>query len=132
MNRYENRPAARAAKAPARRRARSAASRNMLYLLGVVVVFSLFFHINRMSAIAAGAKEISALRREIASLTSDRQYREISLAARQNLERVQYEALNRLGMIYPQEGQVQVIYLDEFLSDSGLRTAYDTTAKDGE
>ena len=130
MTRYEYRTAARPA--PARRRARPAGSRNMLFLLGLVLVCSLFFHINRMSAIAAGAKEISALKREIATLTSDKQYREISLAARQNLERVQYEALNRLGMVYPGEGQVQVIYLDAFLGDSGLRTAYDTTAKDGE
>ncbi len=108
------------------------ANRSMAFFLCVVLVIALFVYISRMATIASGAKEISMLRQEVANLNSDKQYREITLASRQNLERVQYEALNRLGMVYPQDGQVQVIYLGDYTVDPGTRTAYDTGAKDGE
>ena len=106
-------------------------NRRMLCILSALLVLALFVYISRMAAIAAGSKQISLLKQEISTLTSDKQYREISLAARQNLERVQYEAIYRLGMVYPQEGQIQLVNLNGEVIDTGVRTVYDTNGKDG-
>jgi len=106
-------------------------NRRMLCVLSALMVLALFVYISRMATIAAGSKQISLLRQEISDLTSDAQYREISLAARQNLERVQYEAIYRLGMVYPQEGQIQMVSLNGEVIDTGVRTVYDTNGKDG-
>lgn len=106
-------------------------NRRMLCLFSAMLVFSLFVYISRMASISSAGKQISQLKREIGVLTSDKQYREISLTARQNLERVQYEAINRLGMVYPQEGQIQLVHLYGENAGDGVVTVYDTSGKDG-
>ena len=106
-------------------------NRRMLCLFSAMLVFSLFVYISRMASISAAGKQISQLKQEIGVLTSDKQYREISLTARQNLERVQYEAINRLGMVYPQEGQIQLVHLYGDNAGDGVLTVYDTSGKDG-
>lgn len=106
-------------------------SRRMLCVFSGILAVSLFVYISRMATISSQSKQISQLRAEISTLTSDKQYREISLSARQNLERVQYEAINRLGMVYPQEGQIQLVRLNGEYADDGVLTVYDTSAKDG-
>mgnify|MGYP004733222855 CR=1 FL=1 len=107
-------------------------SRRMLCVFSVLLVAALFVYISRMATISAAGKQISQLKRDISALTSDKQYREISLTARQNLERVQYEALNRLGMVYPGEGQIQMVRLSGENAGDGVMTVYDTNAKDGQ
>lgn len=107
-------------------------SRRMLCVFSGLLVAALFVYISRMATISAAGKQISQLRRDVSALTSDKQYREISLTARQNLERVQYEALNRLGMVYPQEGQIQLVRLTGENAGDGVMTVYDTSAKDGQ
>lgn len=106
-------------------------SRRMLCVFSGLLALSLFIYISRMATISSQSKQISQLRGEISALTSDKQYREISLSARQNLERVQYEAINRLGMVYPQEGQIQLVHLGGEYAPDGVMTVYDTSAKDG-
>ena len=106
-------------------------NRRMLCLFSAMLVFSLFVYISRMASICSAGKQISQLKQEIGVLTSDKQYREISLTARQNLERVQYEAINRLGMVYPQEGQIQLVHLYGENAGDGVVTVYDTSGKDG-
>ena len=107
-------------------------SRRMMCVFSGLLVTALFVYISRMATISAAGKQISQLKRDISALTSDKQYREISLTARQNIERVQYEALNRLGMVYPKEGQIQLVHLGGENAGDGVMTVYDTSAKDGE
>ena len=100
-------------------------NRTMLRVAMVVVLASLFLYVNRMAAIAGGAKTISRLRTQIAAEEGRRQQLEIQLAERQNLEMIGYEAVSRLGMVRPGSWSVRVVTLPgEAVSGEG-QTAYD-------
>ncbi len=100
-------------------------NRTMLRVALVLVLASLFIYVNRMAAIAGGAKTISRLRTQIAAEEGRRQQLEIQLAERQNLEMIGYEAVSRLGMVRPGSWSVRVVTLPgEAVSGEG-QTAYD-------
>lgn len=100
-------------------------NRMMLRVTVVLIVASLFVYIGRMASISANAKEIAKIRREITRLREDQQYLEVKLAARQDLDRIRDEAMGRLGMGYPVEGQVQLVSLGGYVAGSGTQTALD-------
>lgn len=104
-------------------------NRNMLKVVGAAVMVSLFVYISRMAVIASGSKTINTLRSEISALESNRQYLEISLSARQNLDRVYDEAVGRLGMSYPDAGRVRVVSLSGDTALSNAQTAYEGGAQ---
>ena len=104
-------------------------NRAMLRLALVLVLASLFIYVNRMAAIAGGAKTISRLRTQIAAEESRRQQLEIQLAERQNLEMIGYEAVSRLGMVRPGSWSVRVVTLPgEAVAGEG-QTVYDAAGE---
>ena len=103
-------------------------NQTMLRIATGLIVFCLFVYIGRMSVISAGAKEIDRLEAEIEKLDEDAKYLRISLAARQNVDRVRDEATGRLGMRDPVEGEVQLVSLNGYASRSNTHTAHDSTA----
>ena len=100
-------------------------NRMMLWSTTGLVMLCLFAYVGRMADISSGAKEINQLRREISGLKEEQQYLEVVLAARQNLTRVRDEAMGRLGMSYPVEGQVQVVSLSGYSASANMQTAHD-------
>ena len=100
-------------------------NRWMLRVTVALIVVSLFVYISRMAAISANAKEIAKIRQEITQLREEQQYLEVKLAARQDLDRVRDEAMGRLGMGYPVEGQVQLVSLGGYRAGSSTQTAHD-------
>lgn len=103
-------------------------NRMMLRIATGLIVFCLFVYIGRMADISAGAKEISRLEEEITKLSEDEKYLRINLATRRNPEEVKIEAMSRLGMRYPVEGEVQLVSLAGFASRSNTHTALDNAA----
>ena len=118
-------PSQASAAARMRRERIARTNRMMLRMTVALIVVSLFVYIGRMASISANAKEIAKIRREITQLREEQQYLEVKLAARQDLERVRDEAMGRLGMDYPVEGQVQLVSLGGYLAGSGTQTAHD-------
>ena len=96
-------------------------------MIGLVTVL-LFVYIGRMASISASAKEISRIRQEITQLREEQQYLEVKLAARQDLDRVRDEAVGRLGMKYPEAGQVQIVSLGGYTVNVNPQTALDHAA----
>ena len=86
-------------------------SRALMFATIALVAVGLFIQISRTAAISAQSKEISQLRSAIQELTVEQQYLQITLSTRQNIDRVRDEAMGRLGMNYPVEGQVRVVTL---------------------
>ena len=122
-----NTPQANAA-ARMRRERIARTNRLMLRVTIALIVVSLFVYISRMAAISANAKEIAKIRQEITQLREEQQYLEVKLAARQDLDRVRDEATGRLGMRYPEEGQVQLVSLGGYLVGESRQAAHDNTA----
>ncbi len=99
------------ARSARRRRGMSPASRAMMVLTGVLFVFCVCFQLYRLSLITGQNKEIQALRTQIEDLTSEQQNLEVRLSLQFNLERIESEATNRLGMVYPSAEQIRTIAL---------------------
>lgn len=111
------------------RRARAArVNQMMLQVTIALVVISLFVYITRMAGISANAKEISCIKKEITQLKEEKQYLEVKLAARQDLERVRDEAIGRLGMNYPDEGEIRLISLGHYVQAPNMQTVHDNAA----
>jgi len=111
------------------RRARAARMNQMMLQVTIaLVVVSLFVYITRMAGISANAKEISRIKNEITQLKEEKQYLEVKLAARQDLERVRDEAIGRLGMNYPDEGEIRLISLGSYAQDPNVQTVHDNAA----
>lgn len=119
------RPSQTSAAARMRRERIERTNRMMLRITAGLIIASLFVYIGRMASISANAKEIAKIRREITQLQEEQQYLEVKLAARQDLERVRDEAMGRLGMGYPVEGQVQLVSLGSYVAGSGTQTVLD-------
>ena len=125
VNREEQKARLEAARARRERIARM--NRIAFRATTALVVVCLFVYTSRMAAIAAGAKEISSIRQELTALREEQQYLEVKLAARQDLDRVRDEAVGRLGMRYPAEGEVIVVSLSGFNGSTNTQTAHDNT-----
>lgn len=102
--------------AMAARAAKARFNRTMLKVMGCVLMVCLFVYITRMAVIASGSKNIEGLRNEITALENNQQYLNIQLTARANPQRVYDEAVNRLGMGYPDESRVNMVVLPGYYS----------------
>lgn len=99
----------------------STGSQLLMLLTCVVFVACLCAQIYRLSVITTQNKEIQSLRREIEELSSEQQNLEVRMSLQLNLERIEDEAINRLGMVYPGEEQVRVIAVAH--TNDGVLTA---------
>ncbi len=108
------------------RRTRAARMNGIMFRLFICLVMVLLFvYIGRMATISSGAKQITQIRRELSDLEEQRQYLEIALSARQNIDRVRDEATARLGMSYPTD--VRLVSLNGYVAAADTQTAHDTT-----
>ena len=113
---------------PSRKARAARINRMMLRVTIALIVICLFVYISRMAAISAAAKEINQIKQGITQLKENQQYLEVMLAARQELDRVRDEAMGRLGMGYPTEGQVQLVSLSGYAPSANTQTAHDNAA----
>lgn len=107
----------------------AAMNRRMFIIALALVLASLFIYVNRMAAIAGGAKTISRLRTQIAAEESRRQQLEIQLAERQSLDMIGSEAVSRLGMVRPGSWSVRVVTLPGDAASGESQTAYDAAGE---
>jgi len=100
--------------APAKRKkGMSTGSQAMLLLTCLVFLGCVCAQIFRLSLITQQNKQIQELREQIEELSSEKQNLEVRMSLQLNYERIEDEALNRLGMVYPGEDQVRVIAIGE-------------------
>ena len=99
----------------------------MMKVAVALIAICMFVYIGRMTTVAAGAKEIDRIEQEIEDMKEWKQYLEVNLAARQNINRVKDEAIGRLGMIYPQESQIYLISLNGYAASANTQTVHDGT-----
>lgn len=99
--------------APKKKKGMSLASQAMMLLTCAVFVACICMQIYRLSVITSQNKQIQQLRQEIEELSSEQQNLEVRMSLQLNLERIEDEALNRLGMVYPGEEQVRVIAIEQ-------------------
>ncbi len=90
-------------------------NRIMLWITGGVIAAALFVYVDRMADLSAVSKQINQLRAGITELEEQKQYKEVELAAAQNIDRVSDEAIGRLGMITPSLEQTRYISISEYL-----------------
>lgn len=102
-------------------------NRMMLRTFACVTVACLFVYISRMAEISAGAKEISRIRNEIGQLLEDQECLESALAENQKVQRIEDEAIGRLGMSKPEGDQLQLVSLNSYISGTNTQTAHDST-----
>jgi cell division protein FtsL len=86
----------------------------MMGITAGLVVITMFVHIGQLARIASVSKQIDALKKELDLLEEQHQYLQITLATRQDMDRVRDEATGRLGMIKPSDDKVRYISLDEY------------------
>ena len=113
-----------------RRRGMSPASRAMMVLTGIVFLFCVCFQLYRLSLITGQNKQIQALRTQIDELTSEQQNLEVRLSLQFNLERIESEATNRLGMVYPSADQIRTIAVAG--TNESVVTAYAAAEEGGQ
>ena len=104
-----------------KRRGMSTLSQVMMLFTGVVLLMCMCVYIYRLSVITMQSKQIQALQKELEELASQQQNLEVRMSLQLNLERIEDEALNRLGMVYPQEDQVRIIAIGN--TNDGVVTA---------
>jgi len=97
--------------AASRRRGMRPLSRMLMLVTLAMIVAGFFVSVNRMAGIAEQSRRLEELRGAVRELTVEQQYLEITLATRQNLDRVRDEAMGRLGMGYPTDEQIRVVSL---------------------
>lgn len=100
-------------------------NRMMLRVTMILTIAFLFVYIGQLTTISAGSKEIQEIRGEIAELKEEQEQLQISLASRQNIDRVRDIATGKLGMNYPVEEQVRVISFSGSISSTNTQTAHD-------
>jgi cell division protein FtsL len=96
-------------------RRRETVNRIMLMVTGILIVMAVFVYITRMGQIHELSKQASFLESEITQLNEDKQFKEVELAAAQNIARIKDEAIRRLGMVEPSEEQIRRIPIKGYL-----------------
>lgn len=114
------------------RRMEAAMSKALMYLTVALLAVALFVQIGRLSAIAAQNKQISVLTSEIKSLESEKANLEVRLSMQQNINRVRDEAIYRLGMTRPEDGQIRVVSLNGYSVSTRTQTADNSVLEAGE
>jgi len=90
-------------------RAAPSLSRVLMYLTVALLMALLFVQVGRLAQIASQAKRISTLQASIRELQNEKGNLQVRLSMQQNPTRVLEEAIYRLGMIRPEDGQIRVI-----------------------
>ncbi len=105
----QSRTVRRPAKKSARRRNMDAVNKFMfgLFLFAVAVGFCV--GMMNLSFVSQNRQEIQRLRDELDELASQKQNLEVRMSLQLNMDRIQDEAINRLGMVYPSAEQVRVV-----------------------
>ena len=86
----------------------------MMGITAVLVVIAMFIHIGQLARITSTSKEIDALKKELKRLEEQNQYLQLTLATRQDMDRVRDEATGRLGMVNPSDNEVRYVSLSEY------------------
>ena len=110
----------------------AAMSKALMYLTVALLATALFVQIGRLSAIAAQNKQISVLTSEIKALESEKANLEVRLSMQQNINRVRDEAIYRLGMTRPEDGQIRVVSLNGYSVSTRTQTADNSVLEAGE
>lgn len=118
-------PLPRAQRAPGR-----AAKRVLLLASAVMVVAFLFAQIWKLSVITGQSKQIALLRREITELSNRQESLQVQLNCAADISRVRDEAISRLNMQTPTDGQIRVVTLPEYSSSLPTRNADSSLADD--
>lgn len=102
-------------------RGMSMASQAMALLTCIVLVACLCVQIYRVSVITAQNKEIVTLTEELEELESMRENLKVRTDLQLNPDRIEDEAINRLGMYYPEGDQLRRIAIGN--TNAGVMTA---------
>lgn len=98
------------AEARARREIRATkASRAAMYLFMALALTLVFLQIGQLAQMAQNTKEIASLSSGIREKKGDAGNLNMRLSMQRNIKRVYDEAVGRLGMIQPEDGQIRVI-----------------------
>lgn len=103
-------------------------SRLLMYITFVLIVALCFVQITRLANIAQNTKQISNLSTEIRRLASEKTTQLQRLSMQQNITRVREEAIYKLGMIQPEDGQIRVVSLNGHSANTQTRTADGSSA----
>lgn len=105
-------------------------SRVMMYMTCLLLMVLMFVQIGRLAQIAAQTKRIVAINGSIREMDIERNNLEVRLNMQQDVNNVKKAAMNRLGMVYPEDSQIRVIALGQ--SDpSRTQTADNSGALEG-
>ncbi len=85
------------------------ASRMAMYTFVILALVLVFLQIGRLAQIAQNTKEIATLTASIREKKGDAGNLNMRLSMQRNIKRVHDEAIGRLGMIQPEDGQIRVI-----------------------
>ncbi len=87
----------------------SRASQFAMYVFLALLMALVFAQIGQLAQMAQNTKQISQLTSQIREKKGDAGNLNMRLSMQRNIKRVHDEAVGRLGMIQPQEGQIRVI-----------------------
>ena len=93
---------------PARRRRKTARSRALLVLAGIVLFTGLFMQITMLARISSQSKRASSLEGEIEELSASAENLELNINQYHNLDTIAVRA-RQLGMEQPNETQIRVV-----------------------
>lgn len=117
-------------RAPQKKKGMSAGSTAMMLLTCVLFVACLCIQIFRISVITSQNKDIQELLHEIEELESEQRNLKVRMDLQMNEERIEDEALNRLGMEYPSEENVRKIAIG--ITNESVVTANAATEEGGQ
>ncbi|MDL2206156.1 cell division protein FtsL [Eubacteriales bacterium OttesenSCG-928-N13] len=97
-------------------------SRILMYATIALALMLVFMQISRLAELAGQTKQIATLVTGIRELQNERNNLEVRLSMQQNINRVRDEAVYKLGMIQPEEGQIQVVSLNGYSAPAPMQT----------
>ncbi len=98
-------------------------SKALMYMTLTLLLTLMFVQIGRLAQIAGQTKQISSLSASIRQLNNEKANLEVRLSMQQNINRVRDEAVYKLGMIHPDEGQIRVISLNGYYASAQTQMA---------
>lgn len=85
----------------------------LMYMTIALLMTLLFVQIGRLAQISGQTKQIAQLSNAIRELGNERSNLEVRLSMQQNINRVRDEAINKHGMVRPDNGQIRVVALGQ-------------------
>ena len=84
-------------------------SRIAMYIFVIVMLALLFTQVTRLAQIAQFSKQITSLKSDIRTMIGDNSNKSVRLNMQRDINRVREEAIYKLGMIQPEEGQIRIV-----------------------